>query len=461
LLDVRGNALFNAEDAFWGFDAVTSPRLGFVKKSGSPPIIGVGSATAFSIAHSSGTDINTPSTQTYTTRFHITSGGNVGIGTTSPSDQLHVMESSASAAAATGASVAQFERAGNAAITISTADAGDSSVFFGDTASSIPGRVVYSHSTDALYFGTNGITERARIDSSGRFLIGTSTSVTTLLGAGLQVHGTGALAYVNSGRWSDNTAFSEYIFSKSRGASVGTRAIVQSGDGLGGIQFTGDDGTSFVSAASITAAVDGTPGANDMPGRLVFSTTADGADSPTERMRINNAGAVFVGGSTSIASIESGAQDGKVFKFGTHEASSGATITTQAFHFSFANPNGFVGSISTSGSATAYNTSSDYRLKENVIPLTGAADRLNQLQVHRFNFIADPDKIVDGFIAHEAQAVVPECVTGTKDEVDDDGNPVYQGIDQSKLVPLLTAALQEAIGRIETLEAKVAALEAQ
>jgi hypothetical protein len=78
--------------------------------------------------------------------------------------------------------------------------------------------------------------------------------------------------------------------------------------------------------------------------------------------------------------------------------------------------------------------------------LTGATDRLKQIPVHRFNFIADPDTTVDGFLAHEAQAVVPECITGTKDEVDDDGNPVYQGIDQSKLVPLLTAALQEAIG---------------
>jgi hypothetical protein len=88
--------------------------------------------------------------------------------------------------------------------------------------------------------------------------------------------------------------------------------------------------------------------------------------------------------------------------------------------------------------------------------LTGATDRLKQIPVHRFNFIADPDTTVDGFLAHEAQAVVPECITGTKDEVDDDGNPVYQGIDQSKLVPLLTAALQEAIGRIETLEGMVA-----
>jgi hypothetical protein len=119
-----------------------------------------------------------------------------------------------------------------------------------------------------------------------------------------------------------------------------------------------------------------------------------------------------------------------------------------------------VGSISVTTTATAYNTSSDYRLKENIIPLAGAIARLNQLPVHRFNFIADPDTVVDGFIAHEAAAVVPECVTGEKDEVDEDGDPVYQGIDQSKLVPLLTAALQEAIAMISALEARVAALEA-
>jgi hypothetical protein len=126
-------------------------------------------------------------------------------------------------------------------------------------------------------------------------------------------------------------------------------------------------------------------------------------------------------------------------------------------HIRFENGNGMVGSITTSGTSTAYNTSSDYRLKENVVPLIGAIDRLQQIPVHRFNFIADPDKTVDGFIAHEAQAVVPECVTGTKDEVDDDGNPVYQGIDQSKLVPLLTAALQEAIAEIESLKGRLTA----
>ena len=109
-------------------------------------------------------------------------------------------------------------------------------------------------------------------------------------------------------------------------------------------------------------------------------------------------------------------------------------------------------------SGVSYNTTSDYRVKENVVDLDNGIDRLKQIPVHRFNFIANPDTTVDGFIAHEVQDVVPEAITGTKDAVDAEGNPEYQGIDQSKLVPLLTAALQEAVTRIETLEAEVAAL---
>jgi len=111
-----------------------------------------------------------------------------------------------------------------------------------------------------------------------------------------------------------------------------------------------------------------------------------------------------------------------------------------------------VGNISTNGSSTSYNTSSDYRLKENVVADWDATTRLKQLNPVRFNFIADPDTVVDGFLAHEAQAVVPESVTGTHDEVDADGNPVYQGIDQSKLVPLLVKTIQELEARITALE---------
>jgi len=133
-----------------------------------------------------------------------------------------------------------------------------------------------------------------------------------------------------------------------------------------------------------------------------------------------------------------------------------------------------VGRIEGNDTTTTYVTSSDYRLKENVIELTGATDRLKQLEPKRFNFIANADTTVDGFLAHEVQSVVPEAITGTHNEVetweeeddlpdgvslgdnklDENGNtiPKYQGIDQSKLVPLLVATIKELEARITALE---------
>jgi hypothetical protein len=125
------------------------------------------------------------------------------------------------------------------------------------------------------------------------------------------------------------------------------------------------------------------------------------------------------------------------------------------------------GNIRKSGSGVNYQSNSDYRLKENIVRLTGGITRLKNLKPSRFNWISEPNVTVDGFIAHEAQTVVPESVDGVKDQVADDSNvdkengkPIYQKMDNAKLVPLLTAALQEAIAKIETLETKVAALEA-
>jgi len=143
-----------------------------------------------------------------------------------------------------------------------------------------------------------------------------------------------------------------------------------------------------------------------------------------------------------------------------------------------------IGSILRNGSSgVSFNTTSDYRLKENIVDISNGIERVKQLAPKRFNFIEEPDRTVDGFLAHEAQAVVAEAVHGTKDQVEvwvegeelpdgvsvgdnklDDGGktiPKMQGIDQAKLVPLLTAALQEAIAKIETLETKVAALEGE
>ena len=113
-----------------------------------------------------------------------------------------------------------------------------------------------------------------------------------------------------------------------------------------------------------------------------------------------------------------------------------------------------VGTILCSNSATQYNTSSDYRLKENATAISDGITRLKTLKPYRFNFKVNPSTTVDGFFAHEVTAV-PEAISGTKDEVDSDNNPVYQGIDQAKLVPLLTAALQEAVTKIEVLETRL------
>jgi len=113
-----------------------------------------------------------------------------------------------------------------------------------------------------------------------------------------------------------------------------------------------------------------------------------------------------------------------------------------------------VGSIKCNSSATQYNTSSDYRLKENVDYTWDATTRLKQLKPARFNFIVDDtNTLVDGFIAHEVSSVVPEAISGEKDAVDSDGNINPQGIDQSKLVPLLVKTIQELEARITALEA--------
>jgi hypothetical protein len=232
---------------------------------------------------------------------------------------------------------------------------------------------------------------------------------------------------------------------------------------------------------------------NDAYG-LVFTENA------TERLRINQSGRQAYNGSATANG------------HGNFVGEVGSS--SKALMFEHTVGGGETGSVTTGASSTAFNTSSDYRLKENVVPMTGSIDRVKALNPSRFNFTVDADTTVDGFLAHEAQAVVPECVTGIKDGIkdeeyeitaavyedvtipaveavdavlDEDGVviteaveaqeattesvltteavmgtrsvPDYQGIDQAKLVPLLTAALQEAITQIESLTDRIAALE--
>jgi len=179
----------------------------------------------------------------------------------------------------------------------------------------------------------------------------------------------------------------------------------------------------------------------------VNHVTLDVAKSTTMTGDLTMSGAFKV-----LSFSDTGASTGKIISSGSNSLESSSNSASTSTHQEFYNPNGKVGSITTSGSATAYATSSDYRLKENVVSLSNAMTRLGQLNPSRFNFISEPSQTVDGFIAHEVSDVVPEAVVGDKDAVDENGNIIPQGIDQSKLVPLLVAALQQ-------LEARVAALE--
>ena len=714
----------------------------------------------------SDTKIRFPSADTVTVetggseRFRVSSDGKVGINITDNTTDFHVRN-----AASPGD--ASFKMGGSnstaSGLRISYSNSGNTSTIIKQNyrATSASALMEFDSGIHVFKSGTGG-DERIRIDSSGRLLIGTNTTLPAFgASSALQVAGTGfASGSVLIRRDSDNAFSGALVFGKSRG-SLGGNTIVQSGDQVGTILWTAADGTDLTTdLAQIKAKVDGTPGSDDMPGRIEFHTTADGASGVTERLRINSEGAIHINdGSASTARFDIGnGSDLKIFHTNPgsyiQDGSSALTISSaridlnspsgeymarfyqdaqvelyhnnakkletaadrvnitghlfiltgarlyiqngfqdstssinntggsndsnlnfyvknagtestalkiqknsdvelpqdnqslylgasqdlQLYHsgnFNFivnnnsknlaiqakngenaivtipdgavqlyhnnverlatftegvdvhvsgnaglrirgnaadVNPrlvfrrknndgnnsepaairmtyvagtthesghldfltNGDSGSASLSvkvrfqndgvkyfdstfdttasnarksyfsgtgqlvigrnahesaivfqdvsnnvigtitrggGSSVAYNTTSDYRLKENVVDISDAITRLKTLKPKRFNFISDPSITVDGFIAHEVTAV-PEAVEGEKDAVVTQamidsgqveqksvGDPIYQGIDQSKLVPLLTAALQEAVAKIETLETKVAALE--
>ena len=308
-------------------------------------------------------------------------------------------------------------------------------------------------STAPIVFKENG-SEIARFDTSGRLGIGTSSPDNPL-------HVVGDATF-------EHRTNVEFKIQDATDAGGGTRlSSVWKASGsdveIGNIEIDLTDGTT------------GSEDAN-----IIFKTI--GAGSLSERMRIDSAGKLLLGTTSVTSGILNAVYSGT---YGIDLRGGSGASTLQLFFAGATN----VGSISTNGTSTAFNTSSDYRLKENVTEVTGAADRVKALNPVRFNFIADPDKTVDGFLAHEVQDVVPEAISGTKDAMrdeeyevtpaveatyDDEGNvlteavpavmgtrsvPDYQGIDQSKLVPLLTAALQEALTKIDDLETRLAALE--
>ena len=284
------------------------------------------------------TKIRFPAVDTFTVetsgaeRFRIASNGGVGIGTDDPAVPVHVYH-------ATNNEVARFE-------------SGDATCYvtFGDNASntSSNNRPLLGAKTDDLFFQTGG-SEKLRINSDGRVLVGT-TAARTVGGSVhrlLQVEGTDGRSGISITRNSNNASTPTLDFGKSRGNSVGSNVIVQEDDQLGVIQFCGSDGTDIgTEAAQIAGLVDGTPGSNDMPGRLVFKTTPDGSSTATERLRITSNGKINVGGdfsqSTRQLSVVSSVEQVATFEYsGTdadgsevrfyHNSSSPADNDTLAF----------------------------------------------------------------------------------------------------------------------------------
>ncbi len=439
-------------------------------------------------------------------RMRIDSSGNVGIGTSSPRAPLHVYPSG-SATDDFNILVSQFRP------NIVLEDLSSSVVDFQFFVDSNALQFRYGDaSTD-----TKLATEAMRIDSSGNVGIGTSSPSTKLgfpIGNNIkisQVAGTahaagnvGSLALTiadgggHSGVFVNNTHNGTYssqditFLTAEGGVSSATERMVIDSSGNVGINTTTTLGTKFFvsqgAAASPATSGNMTTGAvigSSTSGQaLNLGTDADGVwynaayannagvarihrwlTGGTERMRIDSSGTLLVGMTASSDSMANtgielyndgrlnATRSGNPVLYLNRKTSSGTIVT-------FRLDGSEEGTISIdSSSGVSYNTTSDYRLKENVTEVTGAAERVKALNPVRFNFIAAPDKIVDGFLAHEVSDIVPEAIHGEKDAVDAEGNPKYQGIDQSKLVPLLTAALQEALTKIDELEARVAALE--
>ena len=235
----------------------------------------------------------------------------------------------------------------------------------------------------------------------------------------------------------------------------------RSADNIGLIDFNSNDGaTRYASIGSQSA--------------NTFSIETNNV----ERMRIDSSGKVAIGSTSPNRQFNVHSTGIPCARFQREQGDN-----NNRTHIEFIREGSSVGEIQCTNTSTSYATSSDHRLKENVIDLADATTRVKQLQPKRFNFIANADITVDGFLAHEVSSIVPEAISGTHNEVevwkegeelpegvsvgenklDDEGNtiPVYQGIDQSKLVPLLTASLQEAIAKIETLETEMTALKAR
>jgi len=389
------------------------------------------------------------SADTLTTRLMVEGdSGNVGIGTTSPDKSLHIQ---------TGTGV-------TAAVRI-TGNDGASSYMDAFHTSNRAG--LWSQGNVPLVFATNNF-EQVRIDGSGRLLVGTPASRSnSIANPQFQVEGistsSSSLSIFRNFSSDTDEAPAYLLLGRSGSSDIGGDIIVANNNRLGEIRFCAADGSGEILAASIYSEVDGTPGTNDMPGRLVFSTTPNNASIPTERMRINYAGNVLIGTeSITINTTNYGtriAGDAAPGYFATSYNTDGTSGTVADF---FGNAGRFLirGDGDCENTNNSYTGISDIKLKENIVDANSQWSDIKSIRVRNYNLKEETGYNTHkqiGLIAQELETVCPGLVKTCPDldENHQDLGTVTKSVNYSVLYMKAVKALQEAMERIETLEQRL------
>ena len=286
--------------------------------------------------------------------------------------------------------------------------------------------IATTFTSGAITFSTGGTTtptERLRIDSAGNLGLGVTPSA---WGSGTKAFQVGSYGSVNTIGGIDvgiaNNAYNDGTNWKYIASQEAAYLKVNRNTFLWNIAAAGTAGNTISFTQAMTL---------DASGNLLIGKTSGGGTTKGIQLEQNGT-AIFTTDSNAIDPL-------------SYFVNSNASVTNGFRYVSFRAGSGFaeVGTITTNGSSTtAYNTSSDYRLKNTISPMTGALSKVALLKPCTYKWNSDGSD-GEGFIAHELAEVVPQCVTGEKDAVDEEGNPKYQGIDTSFLVATLTAAIQE------------------